>query len=323
MQHNTSDKTLERNYKLKWKYLIKEYEEIKNRRHIRYKFVGEFYKAHNISRQLFNKIYRKYASSGNDQDLLPCKRGPKWKSRRPDIEIEVAVIEERKKGLNKYEICDILTRRHGKQIVSPSGIYNISRREGLNVLRREEKEIKRKLIKERPGELGHIDCHYVSKYLIDKSKKQYYLVCIIDSFSRIAWAEVVDDIKSITVMFASMRLLNLLDKNYNIKFEKILSDNGVEFASPKNRFHHPFERMLIELGIRHGYTRPYRPQTNGKVERFWRTIKDDLLESGGFSSVDDLKDQVFEYLIYYNEIRPHQSLNGKSPLFFLQNLSTN
>ncbi len=153
MRYNSEDKTLERNYKTKWKYLISEYELIKNKNHTRYRFVGEFFKAHGISRQLFNKIYRRYSGSGLEEDLLPQKRGPKWCSRRPDIEIETTVILERQKGLNKYEICDILTRKNGSRLVSPSGVYNIIKRSGMNVLRIEQKEAKRRIIKERPGDL--------------------------------------------------------------------------------------------------------------------------------------------------------------------------
>lgn len=323
MKQNSNDKTLERQYKYKWKQLISEYEDIKAGRHTRYRFVGEFFKTHSISRQKFNKLYRRFSGSGDEEDLLPHKRGPKWVSRRPEAAIEKEVIEERKRGLNKYEICDILTRRHGRSVTSPSGVYNIIKREGMNIIRAEQKEIKRKIIKERPGELGHIDCHYISKDLLPGSKKQFYIVGIVDSCSRIASAEVLEDIKSLTVMFATMRLFNNLKKSYGIQFERILSDNGAEFASPKNVDKHPFERMLVEIGVRHSYTRPYRPQTNGKVERFWRTLKDDLLESGGFESLEVLMDNLFEYLVYYNEIRPHQSLNGKTPLAFLQNLSTN
>ena len=323
MKHNSDDKTLERNYKVKWKHLISEYELIKSKQHTRYRFVGEFFNAHKISKQLFNKIYRRYSSSGLEEDLLPQKRGPKWQSRRPDVEIEEAVIAERRKGLNKYEICDILTRKNGNRLVSPSGVYNIIKRSGMHVLRPAEKEVKRVIIKERPGELGHIDCHYVSKHLIGDGKKQYYLVCIVDAYSRIAWAEIVEDLKSLTVMFATLRLFNALKANYKITFEKVLTDNGAEFASRNNLKGHPFERMLSEVGVEHGYTRPYRPQTNGKVERFWRTIKDDLLESGGFESAEKLEEELVKYMIYYNEIRPHQSLSGKTPLAFLRNLSTN
>ena len=51
--------------------------------------------------------------------------------------------------------------------------------------------------------------------------------------------------------------------------------------------------MLRELGIKQTYTRPYRLQINGKIERFWRTIKDDLLESGSFRDIEKLKDNLF------------------------------
>ncbi len=77
-------------------------------------------------------------------------------------------------------------------------------------------------------------------------------------------------------MFASLKCLNNTQNDqYQLKFEEILSDNGPEFGPRinNNKNQHPFERMLIELGIKHRYTRPYRPQTNGKVERFWRTLE--------------------------------------------------
>ena len=91
-------------------------------------------------------------------------------------------------------------------------------------------------------------------------------------------------------------------------------------ASPKNTEGHPMERMLLELGIKHRYTRPYRPQTNGKVERFWRTLNEDLLEDTTFESVSELKDELEQYLLYYNTYRPHQALGGKTPLETLNSL---
>lgn len=111
-----------------------------------------------------------------------------------------------------------------------------------------------------------------------ESKKRY-LVCIVDDCTRIAWAEIVDDIKSLTVMFSLLKCLNILHDEYQIKFEEVLTDNGPEFGTreSKSKDGHPMERLLKELGIKHRYTRPYRPQTNGKVERFWRTLEDDLL----------------------------------------------
>ena len=77
------------------------------------------------------------------------------------------------------------------------------------------------------------------------------------------------------------------------------------------------------MGITHRYARPYRPQTNGKVERFWRTLHEDLLEGTTFESVAELKEELMQYLLYYNTERPHQGLGGKTPLQALQHLSTN
>jgi transposase len=56
----------------------------------------------------------------------------------------------------------------------------------------------------------------------------------------------------------------------------VITDSGAEFGSgpaAKNRGDHPFECLLLEMAIQHRYTGPYRPQTDGKTERFWKTLK--------------------------------------------------
>lgn len=121
-------------------------------------------------------------------------------------------------------------------------------------------------------------------------------------------------------MFTTLRSFNQLRARFGIEFEEILTDNGAEFGTKnaKAKDGHPFERMLIELGIKHRYTRPYRPQTNGKVERLWRTMNDDLIVGTTFDSFEHLTDELFKYLVYYNKMRPHQALGGVTPEQFLQ-----
>ena len=180
-----------------------------------------------------------------------------------------------------------------------------------------QKETKRKIIKKQAGELVHVDCHYLSRHMITGDTKRYYLVCVIDSCTRLAWAEVVEDIKSLTVMFATMRCMNFLSGQYGVQVQEMLSDNGSEFKSKGDRKHeHPFERMLMEMNIKHRYTRPYRPQTNGKVERFWRTLNDDLIDGTSFDSFEHFCKELEEYLYYYNELRPHQGLDSQTPAEF-------
>ncbi len=108
MRSNGRDETLKRNYIQKYQFLIKEYEEVKAKRHPVYKKVDEFYKAQGVCRQVFAKYYGRYRLSGNTESFVPEKRGPKYRTRRIPLEIEEQVIELRKRGCNKYEINDIL-----------------------------------------------------------------------------------------------------------------------------------------------------------------------------------------------------------------------
>lgn len=316
MRSNASDQTLKKNYIHTYQFLIEEYEQVKANKHPKYRFAKDFYKAHGTCPQTFLKYYNRYKQSeGNDLSLLPGKRGPKYKSRRTDSEIEKLVVAERHKGLNRYEIHSILRLQLFDKTPSASCIYHISKRYSLNRLRVPMQEEKRKIIKEKAGELGHVDCHHLSKDMILGDKKRYYLVCVIDSCTRVAWSEVIEDIKSLSVMFATLRCFNQISSRYEVQFAEILSDNGPEFGprTSKQKDAHPFERLLKELGIKHRYTRPYRPQTNGKVERFWRTINEDLIEGTTFDSIDHFKNELFQYILYYNQLRPHQALAGKTP----------
>jgi Integrase core domain len=316
MRLNTQDQTVQRNYIEKYRFIINEYEQVKQKSHPIYKTAKAFYSANHTCAKIFLKYYNRYKQTGAFTDLLPQKRGPKWKTRRPLPFIENKVIELRNKGNNKYEIVNILKPTLTKFTPSPSGVYNIFKRHQLNRLTPVQKTNKRKIIKQRMGQLGHIDSHYLSKSIIKGQNRRLYLVCIVDDYSRIAWAELVEDITSLTVMFAALKCLNILSDHYQIRFEEMLSDNGPEFgpAASKQKHQHPFERMLMELGIKHRYIKPYRPQTNGKIERFWRTIEDDLLRGTHFDTIEELKEELLQYMYYYNHERPHQALDGKAPV---------
>ena len=314
MRDNSKDKTIERNFIGKWRFLIREYELVKAGKHSHFRFVQDFYAFHGTNRQTFSKYYNRFLLHPSESALLPRKRGPRWKSRRTIPLIEEKVVNERRKGTNRYEIYAILKPILKDKTPAPSTIYAITRRHGLNRLTKPMEQSKRKIIKTRAGELGHLDTHHLSRDTVLGTKHRYYLVALIDACTRLAWAEVVGDIKSLSVMFATLKSINFLNAEYGIQFEALLTDNGPEMASPRNTDGHPMERMLKELGIKHRYTRPYRPQTNGKIERFWRTLNEDLLEDTTFESVLELKDELQQYMLYYNTRRPHQALDGKTPL---------
>lgn len=325
MRNNATDTTLKRNYIQRYQFLIEEYELVKAKRHPSYRFVKDFYAAHATCAQTFLKYYARYRQSGADASLLPGKRGPKWRTRRTCPEIEQDVLKARELGNNRYAIHLMLQASWGERTPSPSCIYQIFRRHGQNRLRPAMVTEKRRIIRETAGELGHMDCHHLSRDLIASQPGRRYLVCVVDSYSRLAWAELVEDIQSLTVMFATLRCFNQLLAQYGLQFQEVLTDNGPEFGTRTSaqKAKHPFERMLMEMGIQHRYTRPYRPQTNGKVERFWRTLNDDLIDGTYFESTEHFQKELTQYLVYYNQARPHQGISGKTPASLVANPSTN
>lgn len=316
MRDNSFDRTIERNYLQKWRFLIAEYEEVKAGRSASFRRVGDFYKHHGTCSQTFRKYYNRYLRSGEEADLLPQRRGPKWRERRDPEGVEAEIVAFRRRGLNRYEIHAALRERQDK-VPSPTTIYRVLRSYRLNRRTPALREEKRRIIKEKIGELGHVDLHQLSRDIfLAPPSGTAYIVSLVDSCSRLAWAEVVTSKKALPVMFRTLKMINALDVHFGVQFAEILSDNGAEFASRNNPEEHPFEAMLIELGIKHRYTRPYRPQTNGKVERFWRTLDEDVIEGATFDTLEHFANELFEYLVYYNSFRPHQALGGKTPKDF-------
>ena len=303
---------------------IDEYEAIKSKTSKQFKSVKEFCKYNKFSHQNFMKIYHRYKANPCPEALLPQKRGPKFQRNRTDLEIENMIIELRKLGKKRFEIKQILKKKYLELAPSETTIYNICKRNGLNKLKKSQKEEKRKIIMKKVGELVHIDLHQISKGItIAEPNQTYYLLGVIDDYTRLCWLEVLDNKKALTVMFATLKAFNMLRMRYGFEIDAVMSDNGAEFGSgkfAKNKEEHPFERLLTEMEIKHIYTKPYRPQTNGKIERFWKTLKDEFLEDSLFNDKEDLKDEILGFIAYYNEHRPHSSLNGLTPLEFHQKM---
>jgi transposase InsO family protein/transposase-like protein len=93
--------------------------------------------------------------------------------------------------------------------------------------------------------------------------------------------------------------------------KEVLSDNGRQYYSWRGRSQ--FSEMLTKLGIRHIRSRPYHPQTCGKIESFWRNVIQELLAKTPLSSFEEAKEKLSEYVEYYNFKRPHQGIENVTP----------
>jgi transposase InsO family protein len=286
---NISQIALQDNFVKIVKLRIEEYEQVKKGIHPQFKFVTDFYRVHKLTRQNFIKYYNRYKSMGTPDSLLPQKRGRKYGSVKTDPHIQKEIRSLRDQGFGKYDIYDILVPRYGDLVPCITTIYNILKRYGVNEPSEYLKKQKRRYVKEKMGELGHIDCHYIQKGTMEDAPQRQYLLTLVDDHTRLAWSMRLDDVQGATVSVGLMSLLSLFKTTYGITFTSILSDNGSEFKGVAT------QTLLKHLHISARFTKPYRPQTNGKVERFWRSLEDELLRETLYPTQAVFEEELFSY----------------------------
>ena len=137
---------------------------------------------------------------------------------------------------------------------------------------------------------------------------------VIDDHSRVAYAEIHDDETALTAI-SVLRNAVAWFADRDVTVERVLSDNGSAYRS------HAWRDTCAELGITPKRTRPYRPQTNGKIERFHRTMADGWAFRRMFLSESARRKALPGWLHEYNHHRPHTAIGGRPPITRLTNLS--
>ena len=137
---------------------------------------------------------------------------------------------------------------------------------------------------------------------------------VLDDHSRVAYSEVHDD-ETATTAIAVLRRAVAWFTARGVRTERVLTDNGSAYRS------HAWTAACAELGIRPRRTRPYRPQTNGKIERFHRTLADGWAFRRLFVSESARRKALPGWLHEYNHPRPHTAIGRRPPISRLTNLS--
>jgi transposase InsO family protein len=137
---------------------------------------------------------------------------------------------------------------------------------------------------------------------------------VIDDYTRIAYAECHDDETAATAVAVLRRAIAWFAER-GVVVERVLSDNGSAYVSRLWR------DTCVELAIKVKRTRPYRPQTNGKIERLHRTLADGWAYKKLYSSENARRAALAGWLHQYNHHRPHSALGGLPPISRLNNLA--
>lgn len=260
--------------------------------------------------------------------------GSKWwhRARRGELADRSSQVRRQAHALPADVVARVCARRREARLgpdglawetgLARSTVYAVLRRHGLGRLDRlEPRPPVVRYERERPGELVHLDTkqlgrigaggghrvHGRSEQVRHRGIGWNRVHVAIDDHSRLAYAEeLADESPATTVAF--------LDRAWRffachgIAVERILTDNGNAYRS------RDFIAACVARGISPRRTRPYRPQTNGKAERFIRTLLGEWAYARPFASSAERSASLAAYLDFYNRARPHWSLDGQPPI---------
>lgn len=275
-----------------------------------------------ISERRCREWVRRYRTEG-EPGLVDRPSAPKTVANRTEESRIEAIAALRRLRMTGAEIAEIL----GMALSTVSGVLT---RIGLGKLSRlEPPEPPNRYVKERPGELLHIDVKKLVKIkdgaghrMTGKRTKQavgvgweFVHVCVDDA-TRIAYVEVLADEKGATAVGFLKRAVAYY-RAHGIKAEAVMTDNGSAYRSVVHAI------ACRALGLKHIRTRPYRPRTNGKAERFIRTMLGGWAYGGLYRSSAERNAALDGWLDFYNRRRRHGSLGHQPPLARLGELQGN
>jgi transposase InsO family protein len=245
-------------------------------------------------------------------------------NRTPQDRIE-AIVALRQLRMTAAEIAETLS-------MALSTVSGILRRRGLGRLGRLGLEQALRYERSRPGELVHVDVKRLGRIQggagqrvrgglrkhwnparIDAEGRRRLTVgwefvhIAIDDHSRLAYAEVLPDEKATTAI-GFLRRASAFYARYGFRVERLLTDNGSAYVSTLHAL------ACRRLGIRHLRTRPYRPQTNGKAERFIRTLLAGWAYGVVYGSSEERTRALDGWLWHYNHRRRHSALGRQPPV---------
>jgi transposase InsO family protein len=211
-----------------------------------------------------------------------------------------------------------------------STISKVLKRHGLSRPPRPEREPERRYEWPCPGDLLHMDVAHYARFdrpghaitgdrtstgAEKRARVGYdYAHAIVDDHSRFAYAELLEDERAETVTSFVERALSAFAAR-GIVARRLMTDNAWTYT--KNR---ALRALLESRGVRHKTTRPRRPQTNGKVERFHQTMAREWAYGLRYPTSRHRAAALPHWLDHYNHHRPHSSIGGHSPISRVHNL---
>lgn len=196
----------------------------------------------------------------------------------------------------------------------------VLRRVGLGTLRHlEPEEPPNRYERRHPGELLHVDVKKLGRFSHpghrahgDRTRRTHragweFLHVCVDDATRVAYVEVLD-VETGAAAVGFLRRALRFYRSLGVEVQRVMTDNGTAYRSLVHA------AACRALGLRHIRTRPYRPRTNGKAERFIRTMLNECLYAAVYRNSDQRRVALAAWVDRYNNERPHGSLGCQTPM---------
>jgi transposase InsO family protein len=277
--------------------------------------VSELAAAHGVHRSWIYKLLTRYREGGYEA-LEPRSRRPKSCKHATSDEVVRAIVGLRERlereghDAGAHTIAHHLLREIEGDVVVPSvsTIWRTLRREGLIVFQPQKRPAS-SLIRFQanlPNEMWQTDITHW--HLAEGTDVE--ILNMIDDHSRLFLAsQAFKTVKAVDVVEVFHKTVDLHGLPASV-----LSDNGAVFTGFYRGGKVLLESELQRLGVLFKNSRPYHPQTCGKIERLHQTLKRYLARQQPTSTLEELQEQLDAFVHYYNTTRPHRALDGRTPL---------
>jgi transposase InsO family protein len=255
-----------------------------------------------VAREVLSRWWARYAAD-DLAGLQPRSRRPRTSPTQIAARLEQRILRLRSQRLSAARIAHAVG-------VGQGTAQRVLEAHGVNQLPQPPRTKARRYEKQRPGELVHIDFKYLPAL---RNARHDFEFAAVDDFSR----EAVVWITTESTSAAATAFLEQVAATLPYPIDAVLTDNAFAFtmrhaqhADRRTRF----QQACTSMGIAHHLLRPYAPQSNGKVERFFRTVNDECLHIRPLFTFAARDRAVEDFVWYYNHERPHFSLAGMTPV---------
>ena len=280
----------------------------------------------NVSRDTAYKWWRRHLADPDGRWWLDRSSRPHHSPTQTRRKTEKKILSlRRNKKLGPARIA-------GRLQMAPSTVHAVLARNGVSKLAwmdRPTGEVIRRYEHDKPGDLVHVDIKKLGKIPPGGGWRAHgraarparhrkigycYVHSAVDDHSRLAYSEIHDDEKGCTAAEFWARARTFFAA-HGVAVKAVLTDNGSCYRSSD------WIQAVVDGGATPRYIRPYRPQTNGKVERFNRTLLDEWAYVRKYASEAERRRRLDSWLHLYNHHRSHTALGGQPPITRVDNVS--